>query len=163
MGTAVLLLKKTSPVRYEEALKKGGVEIKNNIAILSETGEKYTGKIQRHVSHNKKEITEYIYEINCENKSIPIEIIKESKQKLFNKSNICIFFTTDNFQIGCYIHSLLLSENESISDDCVHALRLDLIRNSADLAKALALGQQGVVDQDHLRQSAVCRKSRDLC
>lgn len=60
LGAVAIGFKKTSPTSYEEALKKAGVMIKDNIAILTETGEKFTGKIQRFEKRNRKETVEFI-------------------------------------------------------------------------------------------------------
>lgn len=60
VGAAALGLKKTSPMSYEEALKKAGVQIKDNIATLIETGEKFSGKIQRFEKRNCKETVEFV-------------------------------------------------------------------------------------------------------
>ena len=59
LGAATYGYKKTSPIAYEEALKKAGVQIEDNIATLIESGEKYTGKIERFVNRNKKETIEF--------------------------------------------------------------------------------------------------------
>ena len=45
---------------YEEALRKNGVEIKNGIATLIKSGEKFTGKIQRFEKRNRKESVEFV-------------------------------------------------------------------------------------------------------
>ncbi len=60
LGAVAIGLKKTSPVSYEEALKKAGVQIKDNVATLIETGEKFTGKIQRFEKRNRKETVEFV-------------------------------------------------------------------------------------------------------
>lgn len=89
VGAAVLGVKKTSPISYEEALKKAGVEVKNNIATLIESGEKFTGKIQRFEKRNRKEtvefvdgvITEKLYH-NLMGKELGGEFYKNGKQVL---------------------------------------------------------------------------------
>ena len=58
-GIAALSLKKVSPTTYEEALKKAGVEIKNDVAVLTKTGENFTGKIQRFETRNRKETVNF--------------------------------------------------------------------------------------------------------
>lgn len=59
IGLSVVGAKKTAKISFEEALKNNGVEIKNGIAILIESGEKFTGKIQRFETGNRKETVEY--------------------------------------------------------------------------------------------------------
>ncbi len=48
-GAAAILIGKKSKMTYEEALKKNGIEIKDNIAVLIKNGEKYTGSVKRNV------------------------------------------------------------------------------------------------------------------
>ena len=60
IGLAAIGLKKTSIMTYEEALRKNGVEIKNGIATLIKSGEKFTGKIQRFEKRNRKESVEFV-------------------------------------------------------------------------------------------------------
>lgn len=74
LGIVALVCGKKSKMTYEQALEKNGVQIKNGIAILSKTGEKYTGSIKRNVKAYglKKEtvqfeqgiITEKVYHNN---------------------------------------------------------------------------------------------------
>ena len=65
----------------------------------------------------EKQIKEHVYEIDCENKSIPLETTQEFKEKILNKSNICILITTENVQMGCYIHSPITSRSGSLDDE----------------------------------------------
>jgi len=58
-GAAAVGFTKTKPSTFEEALKKAGVEIKDNIAQKIGTEEKFTGKIEHFVSRNEKETVEY--------------------------------------------------------------------------------------------------------
>jgi len=51
---------KTKPMSFEDALKKAGVEIKDNVAKKIGTEELFTGKIKRFETRNKKETTEYV-------------------------------------------------------------------------------------------------------
>lgn len=60
IGATAIGLKKTSPISYEEALKKAGIQIKDDIAVLIESGEKFTGKIERFENRNKKETIEFV-------------------------------------------------------------------------------------------------------
>ena len=60
LGLAALGLKKTSKMSFEEALKKNGVEIKDGIATLIKSGEKFTGRIQRFEKRNRKESVEFV-------------------------------------------------------------------------------------------------------
>lgn len=60
LGLAAAGLKKTSKTSYEEALKKAGVQIKDGIATLLESGEKFTGKIERFEKRNRKETVEFV-------------------------------------------------------------------------------------------------------
>lgn len=60
VGATAVGIKKSSPISYERALEKAGIEIKNGIAVLSKTGEKYTGKIQRFESRTKKETIQFV-------------------------------------------------------------------------------------------------------
>ena len=59
IGLSIVGVKKTAKMTFEEALKKNGVEIKNGIATLIENGEKFTGKIQRFETRNRKETVEF--------------------------------------------------------------------------------------------------------
>jgi len=59
-GLTAIGLKKTHTMSYEEALKKNGVEIKDGIATLIESGKKYTGKIERFEKRNRKETVEFV-------------------------------------------------------------------------------------------------------
>ena len=61
VGSAVLLGRKLSVKSFEKALEKNGVEIKDGIAVLKETGEKYTGEIKRRIGKFglKTETTKY--------------------------------------------------------------------------------------------------------
>ncbi len=59
LGTAFCFLK-TRPTTFEDALKKAGVEIKNNVATKIGTGERFSGKIERFENINRKETVEYI-------------------------------------------------------------------------------------------------------
>ena len=59
IGTAFCFLK-TRPTTFEDALKKAGVEIKNNVATKIGTGEKFSGKIERFENMNRKETVEYV-------------------------------------------------------------------------------------------------------
>ncbi len=61
IGSTILIGKNKMSIRnYEDALKKCGVEIKNGIAIVTATGEKYTGVIKRNLSINKKETINFV-------------------------------------------------------------------------------------------------------
>lgn len=59
IGLSIVGVKKTAKMTFDEALKKNGVEIKNGIATLIENGEKFTGKIQRFETRNRKETVEF--------------------------------------------------------------------------------------------------------
>ncbi len=59
IGAAALGLKKITPMSYEEALKKSGVEIKDGVARLKSTGEKFSGKVQRFETRNRRETVEF--------------------------------------------------------------------------------------------------------
>lgn len=50
---------KAAKMNYEEALTKAGVELKDGLAYIKSTGEKYTGKIKRNISINKKETVNF--------------------------------------------------------------------------------------------------------
>lgn len=60
IGAAAIGLKKTAKMSYEDALKKAGVQVKDGIATLIESGEKFTGKIQRFEKRNRKETVEFV-------------------------------------------------------------------------------------------------------
>ncbi len=60
LGLAAIGLKKTATMSYEEALKKSGVQIKDGIATLIESGEKFSGKIQHFEKRNRKETVEFV-------------------------------------------------------------------------------------------------------
>lgn len=57
---AVAAALKTRKTSLEEALRKNGIQLKNNIATLIENGEKYTGKIERYESRNRKETIKFV-------------------------------------------------------------------------------------------------------
>ena len=52
LGLAAIGLKKTSKMSFEEALKKSGVEIKDGVATLAKSGERFSGKIERKLSNS---------------------------------------------------------------------------------------------------------------
>ncbi len=60
LGLAAIGLKKTATMSYEEALKKSGVQIKDGIATLIESGEKFSGKVQRFEKRNRKETVKFV-------------------------------------------------------------------------------------------------------
>ncbi len=60
LGLAAIGLKKTSKMSFEEALKKSGVEIKDGVATLAKSGERFSGKIERFEKRNRKEVVEFI-------------------------------------------------------------------------------------------------------
>lgn len=60
LGLAAVGLKKTSKMSYEEALKKAGVQIKDGIATMIESGEKFTGKIEHYEKRNRKETLKFV-------------------------------------------------------------------------------------------------------
>lgn len=85
-GATAVSLKKTTPISYEKALEKAGVEIKNGVATFIKTGEKYTGNIQRFATRSKKETVKFvdglITERLCHNlvgKELEGEFYKEGK------------------------------------------------------------------------------------
>ena len=89
IAASIAFLTKTSKKSYNEALKKAGVQIKDNIAILDKSGEKFTGKIQRYENRNRKEtinfvdgiITEKLYH-DIFGKEIEGEFYKDGKKVL---------------------------------------------------------------------------------
>ncbi len=89
IGVAAIGLKITAPKNYEEVLKKAGIKIKDGIAILAETGEKYTGKVQRFETRNRKETVKYVNGImteklyhNLTGKELQGDFYKEGKRVL---------------------------------------------------------------------------------
>ena len=66
VGTTLFLAGKgkMNKMSYEEALRKSGIELKDGIAFIKETGEKFTGTIKRNITTNRKET------INFENGTI---------------------------------------------------------------------------------------------
>lgn len=52
--------KQPNLTNFEKALKNAGVELKNDIAIIKETGELFTGKIKSHTKDAHNEITKYV-------------------------------------------------------------------------------------------------------
>ncbi len=60
LGLATVGLFKAKKTSFEDALKKSGVMLKDNIATITDTGERYTGKIERYAKFNRKETTQYI-------------------------------------------------------------------------------------------------------
>ena len=59
-GLALVGLSKTSKSTFEEALKKNGVEIKDGIAKLVKNNERFTGKIERFETRNRKETVNFV-------------------------------------------------------------------------------------------------------
>lgn len=60
-GAFILGKKKKIPIiTYEDALKKSGVEVQDGIAKLTQTGKKFTGKIERYKTKNEKETVEFL-------------------------------------------------------------------------------------------------------
>ena len=59
-GLALVGLSKTSKSTFQEALQKNGVEIKDGIAKLIKNGEKFTGKIERYETRNRKETVNFV-------------------------------------------------------------------------------------------------------
>ena len=59
-GLALAGVTKLKKIAFEEALKKRGVELKDGIATLIETGEKYSGKIERLDTTTRKETVEFV-------------------------------------------------------------------------------------------------------
>ena len=53
-------LKMTSKNTFEDALKKSGVQMKDGIATIIDTGEKFTGKITRYETRNRKETVDFV-------------------------------------------------------------------------------------------------------
>ena len=60
LGLTAVGLLKTRTTSFEDALKKSGVILKDNIATIANTGERFTGKIERYTKRNRKETTQYI-------------------------------------------------------------------------------------------------------
>ncbi len=90
-GTAAVLIGKKTKMTYEEALKKNGIEIKDNIAVLIKNGEKYTGSVKRNVQAYgaKKEtitfvdgvMTEKVYH-NFKGKELEGEFYKDGIKRI---------------------------------------------------------------------------------
>ena len=59
IGAALVGMAKCRKTSFEDALVKNGVQIKDGLATLIKSGEKYTGKIERYVN-TKKETFQYI-------------------------------------------------------------------------------------------------------
>ena len=59
IGAALVGMAKCRKTSFEDALVKNGVQIKDGLATLIKSGEKYTGKIERYVN-TKKETVQYI-------------------------------------------------------------------------------------------------------
>ncbi len=59
LGMATIVYKKTKPITFEKALEKAGVQIKDGIATVKETGKYFSGKIQRFETHSSKETTKF--------------------------------------------------------------------------------------------------------
>jgi len=59
-GLTLVGATKFKKITFEEALRKSGVEFKDGIATLLETGEKFSGKIERLESRTRKETVEFV-------------------------------------------------------------------------------------------------------
>lgn len=55
-----LKLMEKGKMSYEQAIKKSGIIIKDNLAIIKENGKKYTGIIQGFQSFNRKKTTKFV-------------------------------------------------------------------------------------------------------
>ena len=59
IGAVLVGIAKYGKISFEDALAKNGVQIKDGLATLIKSGEKYTGKIERYVNA-KKETVQYV-------------------------------------------------------------------------------------------------------
>ena len=59
-GATAVTLKKTKPITYAKALENAGIEIRDGVAVLVKTGEKFTGKIQRFETRSKRETVNFV-------------------------------------------------------------------------------------------------------
>ena len=59
-GLGLIGISKVKKISFEEALRKSGVELKDGIATLLETGEKFSGKVERLDSRTSKETVEFV-------------------------------------------------------------------------------------------------------
>lgn len=62
LGAAAVIVGKKTTSTYEEALKKNGVQIKDGVAVLISSGEKYTGSVKHNVQAygTKKETVSFV-------------------------------------------------------------------------------------------------------
>ena len=66
IGAGMVGVKNFKKISYEEALKRNGVQIKDGIATLISSGERYTGKIKRISAFNEKETVEFVNGVTTE-------------------------------------------------------------------------------------------------
>lgn len=59
-GLTLVGATKLKKISFEEALRKSGVELKEGVATLIETGEKFSGKIERFETRTRKETVEFV-------------------------------------------------------------------------------------------------------
>lgn len=117
IGLAAIGLKKTSIMTYEEALRKNGVEIKNGIATLIKSGEKFTGKIQRFEKRNRKESVEFVDGVMTE--KLYHNILGKELDGYFYKNGACYKVNGSRklFTTYLYIDNRLIERADSQNID----------------------------------------------
>ena len=113
LGLAALGLKKTSKMSFEEALKKNGVEIKDGIATLIKSGEKFTGKIQRFEKRNRKESVKFVDGVMTE--KLYHNILGKELDGYFYKNGACykVYGSSKLYTTYLYIENRLITRGDA--------------------------------------------------
>ena len=113
LGLAALGLKKTSKMSFEEALKKNGVEIKDGVATLIKSGEKFTGKIQRFEKRNRKESVKFVDGVMTE--KLYHNILGKELDGYFYKNGACykVYGSSKLFTTYLYIDNRLVIRGDA--------------------------------------------------
>ena len=113
LGLTAIGLKKTSKMSFEEALKKNGVEIKDGIATLIKSGEKFTGKIQRFEKRNRKESVKFVDGVMTE--KLYHNILGKELDGYFYKNEACykVYGSSKLYTTYLYIENRLITRGDA--------------------------------------------------
>lgn len=112
-GFAALFMKnKNAVMTFEQALKKQGIKIINDTAVLSESGKTFSGEVKRNINWNRKEtvkfkdgvVAEKIYH-NAFGKELDGEFYKNGKIALKVTKHSGLFlksFGFNTYKDGCF-------------------------------------------------------------
>ena len=98
---------------FEEALKKNGVEIKDGIATLIKSGEKFTGKIQRFEKRNRKESVKFVDGVMTE--KLYHNILGKELDGYFYKNGACykVYGSSKLYTTYLYIENQLITRGDA--------------------------------------------------